>query len=288
MKKLLVLTVMVSMVMGFSFAVMADAHQETAQLDVGIEIGEYFELGIVSEFFRGSAGNEPLFGLFNQEDMIIGVPGYYVSDGLATVVRAQELFGRDDDPINQNFVDKDGVEMVVVAANTDTVLDMTVDWGVAGQSPELLRAFFRFSSNYPDMNDTFIDPVIGADDFLGIMEVSSYNTAMLAANPAFNNDLLERGNITFETFQRLGDAKGLEDYGWGTHRGYVSNFDDSVVDTIDIPYRECTPTLLHINGALEIMKSTGLPAGLHNLGTIELTLSADEADYSTWSPSWME
>ncbi len=279
MKKLMTLVLTMALVLGMgTFALAVDT--ETAALDVGIEIGQYFELAIVSEFFEGSAGNNPLFGLFNEENMISGQLGYYVSDGNATVGRAQTLFGRSDAPVNTP--DRDGVEMVVVAANTETILEMDVDWGEMIDE-EYIQAFFRFSSN-EDIGDEFDDPVIGIGGFPGIMDVGHYNTEMSAGRPDFNNMLIERGNLSYDTFSRLGDAMGLAGYSWGQHMGYVGSWEDaSQSDIISIPFRNCTPSLIHINGAVEILKATGLPAGTHKLGTVGLTLSADPAfDGSTW------
>lgn len=273
MKKLLTLTLTLILVLGIGSITLAQPVE--AELDVHLLIADYFEMAIVTEYFDGSAGNSPLIGLFNEDGGLLGQAGYYVSDGNATRNRAQTLFSRGDQPVNTP--DRDGVEMVVVAANTDTVLDMEVDWG-ADWDPAYLRAFFRFSSA-ENIGDTFDDRGIAVfGNFASGMAVGHYNTVMAAAHPGFNNELVERGNISWETFQQMASAEGLAGYDWGDHMGFVSNFDTpeglSVKDSIDIPYRNCTPSLIHINGAVEIHKTTGLQAGLTDAATIKLTLAA--------------
>ncbi|MFW6308746.1 MAG: hypothetical protein ACOC1S_01880, partial [bacterium] len=238
-----------------SFALADDEEvtTETAELEVGIEIGEYFEMAIVSDLFEGnSAGNNPLMGLFNEENVISGEPGYYVSDGNATAERAKTLFGRSDAPLNA--VDQDGVEMIVVAANTDVNLDMNVAWGPDGKGlkPELMRAFFRFSSD-SDIGDEFDEPIDISETEDGSVNLSidAYNMRMDKDGRDFNNNLLERGNISLVTYNELVNAKGLDDESWGDHQGYVASFEEESFDSIEIPYRECTPSLVHINGAVE-------------------------------------
>ncbi|MFW5855955.1 MAG: hypothetical protein ACOCVB_01645, partial [Bacillota bacterium] len=134
-----------------------------------------------------------------------------------------------------------------------------------------------------DIGDTtnIIDILSDQDDFDALMDESEYNTLMY--RDGFNNELLERGNISLATYNELGNAKGLEDYTWEKHTGYVASFEEdgeiSSVDTIKIDYRECTPSLVHINGAVEIVKATGYEAGQFHLGTITLTASAaDDSD----------
>ncbi len=285
MKKLIVAVMALTLVFGMSSFAMAGGPvtADAGELEIGIDIGEYFEAGIVTDLFvGGSEGSNPLMGLFNQLDAISG-PGLYVSDGGATEGRVQDLFPTNETA--QNPINMDGVEMVVVAANTDVNLSMMWADGSYGfqyldedgNAIHTIPTIFRFSSNDDILDSVGTLPVLPAGDSLfDEFGVGTYNTDM-SVHPGFNNNLISRGSVTWNTILNLGDASGLSGYSWGDHQGFLANFETeegySAEDSILIPFRQCTPSLVHINGAFLLEKATAVPAGEY-FTTIDLVVDA--------------
>jgi len=279
MKKLFTTVLVLALVLSMSSFVMADNNDDPdAQLRVGIEISEYIEMGIVTDHFLSFRGDE-LKGLFNgfEDGTEIGQPGYYVSDGLATQEVAQLLFDKAGiAPVNN--IDDDSVEMIVVAANTDVNLRMESDFAGWPNIP----TFFRFSSN----EGLGTGPGGGGNDYFQANELDvgsplsehNYNLARPGYLGGGNNELLIRGSITDPSY--LDTARGTGTWrvnpATGVNWPLIQNFDlndefvirdgRQVSDNVYLEFRECTPYLLHVNGALLIEKPTAVQAGSY--GTI--------------------
>ena len=260
MKKLLVLTVMVSMVMGFSFAVMADAHEEEeARLEVGIEIGEYSEFGIVTDYF--SFNGEPIAGLFNEDVTAYGM-GYYISDGGSTESFAQWIFDTEEDAVNNAVLhDEIRIETLFVAANHDVNLTMSSDF----DGWPALRTFFRLSSdaNIDEDSPSILPADFVAEDWLSLDNYADYQGVI-----GGNNVLRDRGTLTAAGLSILNNAEGFGSY--GTDLAWISNFEQQTMNFSDmnhvseellLEFRECTPYLLHVNGGIDLEKITAAEAG---------------------------
>lgn len=281
MKKLM--TVLLSMVLVFGFSTMTIAFApQDAQLEVGINIAPYAEFGIVTDFFTDNSG-EILKGLFSGID--VTQPGLYVSDGGATEDAAIGYFGLGNNYASINPVDTSNVEMIVVAANTDTVLSMESDFAAfldANDDPLTGAALmFRFSSNDDilDVHDggdgAFLPSFVAGDD-TPFADVDHYNNHRWATAPYDNiNNLNNRGTLTNNTMSVLNTAAGLTGTAWdqwGTDQ-IISSLNAGNIAEIEIPFRQCTPSLVHVNGALLLEKATAMEAGIQNV-TIDFTLSS--------------
>ena len=271
MKKLMVLAIMISMVMGFSFAALAQ-NLGTAEIDVGMRVGVAGELGIMSDHFKYTGldhpveGEAPIVGLFNVENMITGQPGFYVSDGTSTVALAAQYFDRPATDLVQplDVQDAHRTEVIVVAGNNNLQLTMSSDFD--GWAP--YNTFFHLASS-DDMSSIYeftegLTPTLDVlENPFDVLDVDHYNFSQLgraAANEQWKNDLIERGNLSMDTFNVLGDAEGWGN--WATDLGYISNF---AIDgeseaqgsvTVDIPFKHCTPRMMTLNGAIELDKLT--------------------------------
>ena len=289
MRKLFTVLLALALVVGMSSFVMAEGNNNgepaeifgNASLNVGITVHPYGEFGIVTDLYQNrydGDGNAILAGLFN--DMEIGAPGLYVSDGSATESVARPLFGA---PEAVNVFNNDSVEMLVVAANVDTILTMEADF--AGWDPDFVQLMFRFSSN-DDIRDRF-DGSIVIPTFDPATETlyspfanePHYNTTrwsgLLYEN---NNELIARGNISFNTINYLADLEnwmGIAGSSWGDSWEYVSNLPDGQTSAdIVVPFNQCTPTHIHVNGALYLEKATALRAADYSV-PLTFTLAAD-------------
>ncbi len=290
MKKLMTVLLTMVLVFGFSAMVMADGHEfGDAQLEVGIEIQPYGEFGIVTDFFTNKDGETILSGLFN--DMDITLPGLYISDGGATENAALSHFNTVlgsglTGAINADDVDNNNVEMLVVAANVDTVLSMSSDFDF-GPDWNNAEVMFRFSSseNIDDLHDDseFL-PAFTVGDYSPYTDVDNYNIDRWALEDyTNNNELIVRGSLTQNTMAVLDTAEGMTGGSWQAQPDsnewpFISSLNimgegDMDLAEITIPFRECTPTLVHINGALLLEKATSMPAGEYST-ILDFTLAA--------------
>ncbi len=276
MKKML--TVVLTLALVFGFGTFALASPE-ASLEVGIEVGPQVELGIITDYYLGGNG-EPLTGLFNKDDMIATDVGLYVSDGNTTKLEAERIFGAAGVDMNQftlqNTVNKNDVEMLVVAANHDTKLRMESDF--EGWD-EKVPVMFRFSSKEGMPSDEYDAPVPLT------LDIDQYNNAVWNQE-VYRNEIISRGNLTMGTLLHIEDnAQGLDSGSWkfdpnGDYYEHIAWVSESVLGEgseeylvteaeLEIPFRHCTPALIHLNGAF--IMTEGLATGIE-MGRMATTI----------------